>query len=65
MSGIETKNSMYMGRMKISLEIFSKTEDEDVISKNIQTTLFQSVNMTVNLFFSHEDKIFGATGVKY
>jgi SUMO ligase MMS21 Smc5/6 complex component len=39
--------------------------DENIISKNVQTSIFQSVNMTINLFLSHEDKILGETGVKY
>ncbi len=52
-----------MGRTKSKLEIFSKNEDENTISKNFQTTLFQSVNMTDNLFSSHENKLFGGTHV--
>ncbi len=56
---------MHMGRTKSKSEISNKTQDDNIISKNVQTILFQSVNMTVNLFFSHKDKIFVGTGVKY
>jgi hypothetical protein len=52
---------MHMGRTKSKLEIFNETQDENIVSKNVQTILFQSVSMTVNLFFSHEDKIFVGT----
>jgi hypothetical protein len=31
---------MHMGRTKSKLEIFSKTKDENIISKNLQTTRF-------------------------
>jgi hypothetical protein len=56
---------MHMGRSKSKLEIFNKTQNENIISKNVQTIIFQSVNMTVNLLFSHEDKMIVGTGVKY